>query len=117
MQAGGHLPSGVSAARSAPKRRGVEGPADGDEGVGDEGAKSQHVGTAALGRPAGRSPAKLPVTMRLYSQRMSDEERRKNQVETGCGLPVVCSRVEIRAPSRRDRVQRGMGYGTHTSHE
>ena len=43
MQAGGHLPSGVSAARSAAEGRGVEGFADGDEGVGDEGAKNQHV--------------------------------------------------------------------------
>ena len=52
MQAGGHLSSSVSAARSAAEGRGVEGLADGDEGVGDEGAKINHVGTDAFVRLA-----------------------------------------------------------------
>src|SRR6267378_2729204 len=38
MQARSYLPSSVSAPRSAAKRRSVEGPADGDEGIGDEAA-------------------------------------------------------------------------------
>ena len=35
----------------------MEGLADGDEGVGDEGAEIKHVGTDAFVRPAGRNPA------------------------------------------------------------
>jgi len=41
MQAGGYLSSGVSAARSAAEGRGVEGPADGDEGAGAEGVRER----------------------------------------------------------------------------
>src|SRR5579859_6310837 len=57
MQAGGHLSSGVSAARSAAKGRGLEGSADGDEGVGDEGAASQSL---VAGDP---SFASSPITI------------------------------------------------------
>ena len=63
MQAGGHLPSSVSAARSATKGRGVEGLADGDEGIGNEGA-SQGGG---IGERAGtRGTAETPVLGRVY---------------------------------------------------
>src|SRR5260370_21990141 len=43
MQARGHVPSSVSAARSAAEGRGMEGPADGNEGVRAEGAKSERI--------------------------------------------------------------------------
>ncbi len=43
MQAGGHVPSGISVARSATEGRGVEGLADGDERVGAEGAESESI--------------------------------------------------------------------------
>src|SRR5208282_269631 len=72
MQAGGHLPSGVSAARSAAEGRGVEGFADGDGGIGAEDVEANHVGTDAFVRPAGRSRAvsrcSRPNLKRLISE-------------------------------------------------
>ncbi len=43
MQAGRHLSSGISAARSAAEGRGVERSADGDEGIRDESAEGKRV--------------------------------------------------------------------------
>ena len=48
MQAGGYISSGVSVARSATEGRGLEGFADGDGGVGAEGAEGEHVERASL---------------------------------------------------------------------
>ena len=48
MQTGGHLSSGVSAARSAAEGRGMERLADGDEGVGVEAANEEWVVISAV---------------------------------------------------------------------
>src|SRR5208282_837368 len=93
MQAGGHLPSGVSAARSTAKGRGVEGFADGDEGVGDEDA-SEVAPSSLSSWILRRSMLKGPVCKVVYAAKQSRKSgNRRAYRDPMCRGFAVCARA------------------------
>ena len=86
-EAGGDVSSGVSAARSAAEGGGVEGPADGDGGVGAEGAGEEVGGAAADKR-------QIPG----FWLRQNDDEPMRGIPMVDCVEPFGFAQGRLRAP-------------------